>query len=50
MEIASLALAMTKERVFEEIRMHVLIVEDERRIATYLKRGLEEQGYAVDVA
>jgi DNA-binding response OmpR family regulator len=30
--------------------MHVLIVEDERKIATYIKRGLEEQGYAVDVA
>lgn len=30
--------------------MHVLVVEDERRIATYVKRGLEEQGYAVDVA
>jgi len=30
--------------------MHVLIVEDERKIATYLKRGLEEQGYAVDIA
>jgi DNA-binding response OmpR family regulator len=30
--------------------MHVLIVEDERRIAVYVKRGLEEQGYAVDAA
>jgi DNA-binding response OmpR family regulator len=30
--------------------MHVLIVEDERKIATYVKRGLEEQGYAVDIA
>jgi DNA-binding response OmpR family regulator len=28
--------------------MRVLIVEDERRISAYLKRGLEEQGYAVD--
>src|SRR5215471_10450932 len=28
--------------------MRVLIVEDELRIAAYLKRGLEEQGYAVD--
>ena len=28
--------------------MRVLIVEDERKIASYLKRGLEEQGYAVD--
>lgn len=30
--------------------MHVLLVEDERKIAAYIKRGLEEQGYAVDVA
>lgn len=30
--------------------MHVLLVEDERKIAAYLKRGLEEQGYAVDAA
>lgn len=30
--------------------MHVLVVEDERKIATYVKRGLEEQGYAVDIA
>jgi DNA-binding response OmpR family regulator len=26
-----------------------LIVEDEQKIAAYVKRGLEEQGYAVDV-
>lgn len=30
--------------------MRVLIVEDERTIAAYVKRGLEENGYAVDVA
>jgi DNA-binding response OmpR family regulator len=30
--------------------MRVLIVEDERNIAAYVKRGLEEQGYAVDTA
>lgn len=30
--------------------MRVLIVEDEHLIAAYVKRGLEEQGYAVDVA
>jgi DNA-binding response OmpR family regulator len=30
--------------------VRVLIVEDDRKISTYLKRGLEEQGYAVDVA
>jgi len=30
--------------------MRVLVVEDDRKIAGYLKRGLEEQGYAVDIA
>jgi DNA-binding response OmpR family regulator len=30
--------------------MRVLVVEDERKIAAYVKRGLEEQGYAVDAA
>jgi heavy metal response regulator len=30
--------------------MRVLVVEDERKISSYLKRGLEEQGYAVDTA
>lgn len=30
--------------------MRILAVEDERRIAAFLKRGLEEESYAVDVA
>jgi heavy metal response regulator len=30
--------------------MRVLVVEDERRIADFLRRGLSEQGYAVDIA
>ncbi len=30
--------------------MRVLLVEDERKISAYLRRGLEEAGYAVDVA
>ncbi len=30
--------------------MHLLLVEDERTIAAYIKRGLEEHGYAVDLA
>ena len=30
--------------------MRILVVEDERRIAQNLKRGLEQEGYAVDVA
>ncbi len=30
--------------------MRILIVEDERKLAGVVKRGLEEQGFAVDVA
>jgi DNA-binding response OmpR family regulator len=30
--------------------MKILIVEDESGIATFLKQGLEEEGYAIDVA
>ena len=30
--------------------MHILLIEDDRTIATYLRSGLEEHGYAVDVA
>jgi DNA-binding response OmpR family regulator len=30
--------------------MRVLLVEDERKISAYVKRGLEEAGYAVDIA
>ena len=29
--------------------MHILIVEDEKKIATLLQKGLREQGYAVDL-
>ncbi len=30
--------------------MRILVVEDEDKIAAFLKRGLKEEGYAVDVA
>jgi two-component system, OmpR family, copper resistance phosphate regulon response regulator CusR len=30
--------------------MHILLVEDERKISAYLRRGLEEAGYLVDQA
>lgn len=33
-----------------DIVMRILIVEDEHKIANAIKRGLEQQGYAVDVA
>jgi heavy metal response regulator len=30
--------------------MRILVVEDEKKIAGFIKRGLKEEGYAVDVA
>jgi two-component system OmpR family response regulator len=33
-----------------EDRVRVLVVEDEIKLAAYVKRGLEREGYAVDVA
>ena len=30
--------------------MHILVVEDEQRIAAFIKRGLEEEQYVADVA
>ena len=30
--------------------MHILVVEDEQKIAAFIRRGLSEQGYVVDVA
>jgi DNA-binding response OmpR family regulator len=29
--------------------MRVLVVEDDRKVATFIQRGLEQEGYAVDV-
>jgi DNA-binding response OmpR family regulator len=29
--------------------MHVLVVEDDKKIASFVRKGLEEQGDAVDV-
>jgi DNA-binding response OmpR family regulator len=29
--------------------MRILVVEDDRRVASVIQRGLEEEGYAVDV-
>jgi len=31
-------------------KMRILVVEDEKRLASFVKKGLEEQSYAVDVA
>lgn len=30
--------------------MKVLVVEDEKKVARFIKRGLEQEGYAVDIA
>jgi len=30
--------------------MRILVIEDERKIADFIKRGLKEEGYSVDVA
>ena len=30
--------------------MRILVVEDERKVANFIKKGLEEEHYAVDVA
>ncbi|MGH8056370.1 MAG: response regulator, partial [Candidatus Entotheonellia bacterium] len=30
--------------------MRILVVEDEKKVASFIQRGLEEEGYAVDVA
>lgn len=39
----------TEESEFERV-MRILIVEDEKGISNFLKDGLEEEGFAVDVA
>jgi two-component system copper resistance phosphate regulon response regulator CusR len=32
------------------VRVRILVVEDDRKVASFLERGLREEGYAVDVA
>jgi heavy metal response regulator len=34
----------------EKKPMRLLIVEDEKKVSSFIRRGLEEEGYAVDVA
>ncbi len=34
----------------EPNKMRILVIEDERKLASFIKRGLKEKGYAVDVA
>ena len=33
-----------------EGQMRLLVIEDERKVSSFIKKGLEEEGYAVDVA
>ena len=35
---------------FPDVPMWVLLIEDEARLADSVRRGLEEEGYRVDVA
>ena len=30
--------------------MHILVVEDDRKVASFIQKGLSEEGYVVDVA
>src|SRR5262245_33634718 len=30
--------------------MHILVVEDERKVASFIRQGLEEEGHAVELA
>jgi heavy metal response regulator len=30
--------------------MRILVIEDEKKIASFVKRGLQEEGYAIDIA
>jgi two-component system copper resistance phosphate regulon response regulator CusR len=41
---------MISDRRNAEQKMRILVIEDELKTAAYLKKGLEESGYAVDVA
>jgi heavy metal response regulator len=34
----------------EKLKVRVLIIEDENKIASFIKRGLKEEGYSVDIA
>lgn len=38
------------QRLVENLPMKVLVIEDEVRLAEYLKKGLSESGYVVDLA
>lgn len=48
MKVYSLEQVVILRYVIE--RMRILVVEDEKKMASFLKRGLTEAGYAVDVA
>ena len=41
---------LTGDQSAAEVTMKILVVEDEKRLAATVKRGLEQEGFAVDVA
>jgi two-component system copper resistance phosphate regulon response regulator CusR len=41
---------LTRRHAAIEVAMKVLLVEDEAKTAAYLKRGLEENGFVIDIA
>jgi heavy metal response regulator len=41
---------VTEKRNQKENNMRILVVEDEKKVASFIKRGLEEEGFSVDLA
>jgi DNA-binding response OmpR family regulator len=44
------ALANGKIIIKRVFSLRILVVEDEKKVASFIKKGLEEEGYAVDLA
>lgn len=42
--------ALFSKGILKERAMHILVVEDEKKTATYIQKGLSESGFVVDVA
>ena len=43
-------MSLSSEFLFEQYLMKLLVVEDEKKLAEYLRKGLTSEGYTVDVA
>jgi heavy metal response regulator len=50
MEEQSVLIYNEKQRTKKGALLRILVVEDEAKIASFIKRGLKEEGYVVDVA